>query len=174
MNWEQQLKAQAFLDGELPEGEAREIAALVRRDAAAAALLAELENTRRALAGSEPGLSVPETREFYWSKIERDIRKLEPAAATSPAPAFNWRHLLWPLGATAVCFAVLMAVASRVERTAQPVVVAEADSPVVETMQPDSEAATYRDEADNTTLVWFSKSDDNSPPAQTPAASPEP
>ena len=47
MTNEQQLKLQAFLDGELPEREAREILAWTQRDSAAAALLAELKNTRR-------------------------------------------------------------------------------------------------------------------------------
>ncbi len=78
MTHEQQLKLQAFLDGELPEREAREILAWTQRDGAAAALLAELKNTRAAMAKSEPHLSVPESREFFWSKIEREIQRLEP------------------------------------------------------------------------------------------------
>jgi len=41
MNQEQQLKLQAFLDGELPESEAREILAWTQRDSAAAGLLAD-------------------------------------------------------------------------------------------------------------------------------------
>ena len=75
MNEEQQLKLQAFLDGELPEREAREILAWTQRDGAAAALLAELKNTRQALVKSEPHLSVPESRDFFWSKIEREIQR---------------------------------------------------------------------------------------------------
>ena len=46
VNTEQQLKLQAFLDGELPEQEARDMAALVARDAEAADLVAELRHTR--------------------------------------------------------------------------------------------------------------------------------
>ena len=65
MNEAQQLKLQALLDGELPEREAREILAWTQRDGAAAALLAELKNTRQALAKSEPHLSVSESREFF-------------------------------------------------------------------------------------------------------------
>jgi anti-sigma factor RsiW len=75
MTNEQQLKLQAFLDGELPEREAREILAWTQRDSAAADLLAELKNTRAAMAKSEPHLSLPESREFFWSKIEREIQR---------------------------------------------------------------------------------------------------
>ena len=41
MNWEEQLKLQALLDGELPPDQARALSALVERDPAAADLLAE-------------------------------------------------------------------------------------------------------------------------------------
>ena len=81
MTNEQQLKLQAFLDGELPEREAREILAWTQRDRDAAALLAELKNTRQVMQKSEPHLSVPESREFFWSKIEREIQRGEPQAA---------------------------------------------------------------------------------------------
>ena len=79
------------------------MAALVARDAEAADLVAELRNTRRALAGFEPGLKVPESREFYWSKIERAIERQEPAP--EPAEAFLFLPgcggFLVPAGATA-------------------------------------------------------------------------
>jgi anti-sigma factor RsiW len=171
MNEEQQLKLQAFLDGELPAGEAREIAALVQRDAAAAALLAELKTTRAALAGAEPAASVPETREFYWSKIEREIRKLDPVESRRAAPLVSWRRLLWPISAAAVCFALVMIETSRMNQPeAVAAVSADTDAPIVEPAQAGSEAITYQDKADNTTLVWFAKSDDSFTPAQTPAA----
>ena len=54
MDYETQLKLQAFLDGELPEQEARDVAALVARDSEATDLLTELRNTRKALADFEP------------------------------------------------------------------------------------------------------------------------
>ena len=81
MTEEQQLKLQAFLDGELPDPEAHEVAAWLARDADATALLGELRNTQKALVDFEPELKVPESREFYWSKIEREIHRLEPTTA---------------------------------------------------------------------------------------------
>ena len=62
MKQELQLKLQAYLDGELPEGEAREVAGLLAQDAEARALLAELKNTRAALAGFEADIKLPESR----------------------------------------------------------------------------------------------------------------
>ena len=42
MKQEQEFKLQAYLDGELPEAEARQVADWVAKDAEAAALLSEL------------------------------------------------------------------------------------------------------------------------------------
>jgi len=85
MNQEQQLKLQAFLDGELAGSEAREILAWTQRDREAAALLAELKNTRQALLKAEPPLSLSESREFFWSKIEREIQRQQPRPETALA-----------------------------------------------------------------------------------------
>src|ERR1051325_978400 len=104
MTEEQQLKLQAFLDGELPENEAREMVSWIARDEEAKALHAELKNTRRAIKESEPIVRVPESREFYWSKIQREIERLEPVAE-EPAkisPFVFLRRLLVPISAAAV------------------------------------------------------------------------
>ena len=78
MNEELALKLQAFLDGELPEDEAREVSSLLARDADAAALHRELKNTRAAVVNFERPIQVPETREFYWSKISKEIERTAP------------------------------------------------------------------------------------------------
>src|ERR1700761_7589383 len=100
MTEEQQLKLQAFLDGELPEKDTREVAAWLAGDADATALLGELRNTRKALADYEPALKVPESREFYWSKIKREIERSTPVEAPAKGPSLfaSWRRILLPLG----------------------------------------------------------------------------
>jgi hypothetical protein len=75
------LKLQAWVDGELSKPEAARLAELVRSDKEAAALAAELTMTRGFLAGNEPEFKLPETREFYWNKIQRGI---ERAGADAP------------------------------------------------------------------------------------------
>ena len=85
MKDEQQLKLQAYLDGELPDSEVRAVADWIAKDAEAAGLLAELKNTRGALAGFEAEIKLPESREFYWSKIAREIERAERVEQSVPA-----------------------------------------------------------------------------------------
>ncbi len=157
MNTEQQLKLQAFLDGELPEGEAREILAWTQRDDDAAALLAELRNTRQALAGAGAHLSVPENREFYWAKIERQIRGAEPHPVRVPRGSVFalLRHLWLPTGALAALLIAGLVIYPQISPRHVAATVADADEPVVETTLANSEATTYRDAGGVATLVWF-------------------
>jgi len=104
MDYNAQLKLQAFLDGELPKAEASEMASLVTRDREAAALLEELRNTDKVLAGFEGGIELPESRDFFWSKVQREIQRLEaPAPKFAPASLLaRWRRLLVPASALAL------------------------------------------------------------------------
>jgi anti-sigma factor RsiW len=151
VNIEQQLKLQAFLDGELPEKEARDMAALVARDAEAADLVAELRNTRRALAAFEPVLKVPESREFYWSKIERALGRQEPVPETASGVSLlaGFRRFLVPAGAAAAL--VIVAAVALVE-LGSPAGLARAET---ETTSADSGTFTYQDDSSGTTLVWL-------------------
>lgn len=110
MNVESQLKLQAYLDGELPAGEAGELKALLSRDAQAEALLTELKLTKAALAGNEPEIKLPESREFYWSKIKREIERAERAPASRPAAPWLtwWQKWVVPVSAMAVALVLLM------------------------------------------------------------------
>jgi anti-sigma factor RsiW len=164
MSEEQQLKLQAYLDGELPEREAQEILAWTRRDDEAALLLAELKHTRQAMAGAAPQMKVPESREFYWSKIAREIQRLEPQTTPEPRVSFYaaLRRFLLPASAVAtLVIAGLFAHFNTPQLGLQNV--ADADTPIVETAMADSDATTYRDASEGTTLVWFSSTTDDSP-----------
>jgi anti-sigma factor RsiW len=159
MSEEQQLKLQAFLDGELPEREEREILAWTQRDGAAAALLAELKNTRQTILKSRPQLSVPESREFFWSKIEREIRRLEPPAAARPDVSIfaALRRFLLPASAIATLVIAGMIAHFNVPKTVVESM-ADSDATTVETTLASTDATTYRDASEGTTLVWFSDS----------------
>lgn len=106
MNAESMLKLQSWVDGELPEAEARQVAQWVAGDREAQALAEELKMTRGVLAGNELQPALPESREFYWSKIERAIEQAEAAATTGGTERLPWilafRRLLVPLGGFAV------------------------------------------------------------------------
>lgn len=153
MTDEQQLKLQAFLDGELPEKDAREVAAWLARDADATALLGELRNTRHALADFEPAVKVPESREFYWSKIQREIQRLEPETAPAPVRSFSLmtllRRVIMPVGGLAVLAIAGVLAYNELSPGAPPVHVKAA-------MLADVGAFTYRDQAQGMTLIWLS------------------
>lgn len=101
------MKYQAFVDGELPESEARRVARSLETDADARALVAELRNSKAMLTGNEPDVKLPESREFYWGKIQRQIECMdrEPAGAAMgrwSAMLAGWRRFVAPLAGVAV------------------------------------------------------------------------
>src|SRR5512138_813224 len=99
IDYTEQLKLQAYLDGELPEAEARRMTDRLAQDPEAAALLTELRQTTEAVAAFEKEVRLPESREFYWSKIQREIqRQAQPApeAATLPDWLAALRRVLMP------------------------------------------------------------------------------
>jgi anti-sigma-K factor RskA len=105
MNQDLSLKYQAFVDGELSESEARRMAEAIENDADARALVAELRSTKTLLAGNEPEVALPESREFYWGKIQRQIERLEaePASAAGWSGVWTaWRRFVAPLAGVAV------------------------------------------------------------------------
>ncbi|MBC8095487.1 MAG: hypothetical protein H7Y43_06725 [Akkermansiaceae bacterium] len=152
MNEEEQLKLQAFIDGELPENEAREVSAWLARDEEATALSRELRNTRQALKSSEAQVRLPEAREFYWSKIQRDIERSErPPALARRATLFEtFRRVLVPAGAIATLAIIGMLAGKQFGFSPLN------GSPDTEMTVADSGAFTYHDYANGTTLVWVS------------------
>src|SRR5262252_1174750 len=145
MDTEVELKLQAFLDGELSESEATEVAKLLAQDQQAVLLLAELRNTRQSLVGFEKGVTLPESREFFWSKVEREISRLEaaPRPVEKPSLLEGWRRFLVPAGAVAALMTVVfIAIGPNGADT-----LAQTDA------RDDSGAFTYRDENSGTTLV---------------------
>ena len=133
MNPEDQLKLSALLDGELPPDEARALSALVERDSAAAALLAELRTTRQSLRSGEAPASITESREFYWSKIARDIERQECRSPAQPQSGLlTWLRLL-VLPATVVVVLVIVGISLRNHaRPASPVAAGHQPAPPAE------------------------------------------
>jgi anti-sigma factor RsiW len=149
MDYNAQLKLQAYLDGELAEGEARELAAGLAQDQEAAALLAELRHTREAVRGSEQVRTLPESREFYWSKIGRAIERAE-APAPQPAGVSGWvgvlRRFLVPVtGLALLVVAGFITTRGTVEPTSS-----------METAVSDPGALVYHDYSAGATFVWLS------------------
>lgn len=107
MNQELALKYQAFVDGELSESEARRMAQVLESNADARALVAELRNSKAMLSGNEPEVTLPESREFYWGRIQRQIECMEREPVDAPAGRWRaalagWRRFVAPLAGVAV------------------------------------------------------------------------
>lgn len=151
MDFDAQLKLQAFLDGELPEAEAREVVSWIARDEEAKALHAELKNTRKAIKDSEANARLPESREFFWSKIEREIQRLEPVAQTarSVSPFEFLRRLLVPVSAFAVIVVAGLITYNQFGFGGN------SYSPETEVAMANSSAFTYHDYSAGMTLVWL-------------------
>ncbi len=148
MDQDWQLKVQSFVDGQLNEAGMSEIAALIARDPDVAALVRELKHTRQALAGGESLRPLPESREFYWSKIERQIARMEPESSV-PVTASSLvllRRWLLPAGGVATLVAVgfFLAGGSGTQAGSQ----WQAEYAGVS-------ALTYYDYEEGTTLMWL-------------------
>jgi negative regulator of sigma E activity len=164
MNEEFEIKLQSYLDGELPVREAAEVARTLDVDAGARALFEELRTTRQWLRGNEPEHALGESREFYWTGIEREIRRLEAADAVESRPAAGWVALLrqWatPLaGAAVVALAlVIFSVPDSREEADEYRYLAE-----VENNTEAMSAISFRAQSENMFVVWISERYEESP-----------
>jgi anti-sigma factor RsiW len=157
MDYKAQLKLQALLDGELTPMEAGEVTRWATEDREAAALLEELRNTRSALAGFETEVRMPESREFFWSKIEREIQRLDKPAPEPIRESLLTRIRRFLVPASAVA-AVLMAGLMLNHLAGPPGGTATV---ATETALADSGAFTYHDFNAGATLVWLGYPADN-------------
>jgi anti-sigma factor RsiW len=156
MNQELQWKLQAHLDGELSPGENAEVAALMQKDSTARDLYTELQQTSVALKPNELERRLPESREFFWSKIEREIQKLEAAPAVSESTpwwlTFVRRHAAAVSG-FGVATALLVVAAFQMNFVPSHDPLEEIENPLA-----GSSAFSFRSESQKMTFVWISDS----------------
>ena len=157
MKSEMQLKVQAYLDNELSPAEARKVGAWISSDLEGRELYNELKETRETLAQNEPALTMPESREFFWSKIERGIASAEREPARTEARPW-WTRFLAPVAGTVALFALLLTV---VDRGAGRSPMASAQSPSDLPLHQfeegqDVSTITFRSESEGVTVVWLS------------------
>ncbi len=164
MNHEQQLQLQAYLDGELTDREARKVSDLLASNQEAQSLFAELQFTKTAIVKNELELKLPETREFFWSKIQRDIRQAEAttARAHQPIPILSWlQRILVPAASVALIAIVGVLMMNRSTDSFNPssmvMHVGEVEAPASE-----MGTMTFRSEAERMTVVWVYDRTDSS------------
>lgn len=164
MNSDTQLKIQAYLDNELSPGEARKLAAMLSSHREAQDLYAELRATKEAIRTNEPERKLEDSRDFYWSQLQRRIvnAEREPAPKTSPL----WVRWLAPVVGTAALFALLTVVmnpgARLSGRSEQTISAASPVHPVqgeIEDLVPEISSVTFRSEEHGVTVVWLTSRD---------------
>jgi hypothetical protein len=149
-----ELKLQAYLDGELPTAELAALEELLSSHTELRLLLEELRLTSIALKGNEQDLKVPETRDFYWSKIARQIetgsRRQETVYQSVSGNLWvSWirRHLLGLTGTGfAFCLALLIMTPSK------QVAMKESE---MELASDDMASYTYNDQQEQVKMVWL-------------------
>ena len=152
---ETELKLQAYLDGELSSGEAKAIAGMLGRDVCAQGLYQELRIAQSLLPGNELERMLPESREFYWSKIQRQIDRVESTQADGlPEEAASrwWPRFLAPAGLLAA-LAVFVAVVLRSPEGGGTFLALD-DSHEIETPLEETSSFSFRSEAAAMTVVW--------------------
>ena len=151
LNRETQLKVQAWLDGELGQADVAGVLRQVREDPRAAALARELKLSRKWLGVGEPLRPLPETRDYFWGKIAREIGSGE-ASGTRAEPTSGWGSWLRWLVPAAAALAVLMAVVLfRPVAAPRSVGVRPAE---IETPLDDLGSFSFRSDSEQMTIVW--------------------
>ncbi len=147
MKQDLQLKVQAWLDGELPDHEARRIAEWVSRDAEAAALAAELGGIRQAMFRNEEAVALDDSRPFYWSRIQRQIQLEAGFRRADGLPwSARWRKFTAAMaGLTALTCVLVMAVQHAGSPTFDEICVTGEGM----------EAVTFHDQSAQLTVVWL-------------------
>ena len=121
MKTEMLLKIQSWVDGCLSARESAEMERFMAANPDAQALAGELRMTKLAFVGNESAMTLPESREFFWSKVQREIARQEAAGVPVESAGFFvagwWRKLLVPVTSVAglALVAVLVTVATRTE-----------------------------------------------------------
>ena len=152
MTDETRFRVQAWVDGELPESAAADASRLIQTDPAAARLAQELGMVRSWLAAGEAPRSLPESREFYWSKLQRALEGTGTGATATdggPVPSLRWLRWLLPAGLAAALAVVLYTAKPPPPQNAG-LTSTEIDSP-----QEDWGTITFRSDREQMTVVWI-------------------
>lgn len=145
MKHDDALRLQAWMDGQLT-GDAAAAAEALARTPEGGRVLAGLRQAREQAHAAAAEWPLPETREFFWSKVRRDIEALDRAPAPAARP--GWLRWLVPAGAAAA-----LAVFFLVRPPAAPAPAGLAgqrlDAPL-----DDMRAMVFHSQSDGVTVVW--------------------
>jgi hypothetical protein len=121
-------------------------------------LCAELKLAKALLAGNEPELKLPETREFYWSKIQRQIEHADLTQAAARTPFWlTWRRYFAPIGGVAIV--ALLAVFSMKFYDVGLEDASNHHLAEIENLSEHAGSLSFRSQSENMFVVWVYKKD---------------
>lgn len=157
---EQYLELQAYADGQLdqleglPPGRRAELERMMADDAEARGLVEGVRSLSQLVRANEPVHTVPASREFYWSQIQRKIDSAERAGTRAQTPAsprgFWLRWWLPVLGASAVAVTSFL-----VSVGGLPITRAFGETAVSDRGSDSSGAVVFRSESEGVTICWL-------------------
>ena len=153
MKHEFELKIQAWVDGELAPAESQKIARRLQEDPQAGRLAQQMRLLKQWMAGNEAHIVVPESRQFYWSQIER---RIQAEAAKAPVLCAPWWIRVWRLAAPLAGVAAMAAGVVFALNQWRPSNTFDDVSATADGM----EAVTFHDQAAGMTVVWLQDSQD--------------
>jgi anti-sigma factor RsiW len=152
MNRDFQLKLQAYLDGELFPQETEKVIHSLRTDPEALALHEELKLTKSLLQGNELEIKLGESREFYWSKICREIGRDNQRKGPGPLRRLlSWRWFV-PVGGVVALLAIFAALSVK---NGSPSLQRLASAQETETHLEDMSLISFRSESEGISVVWL-------------------
>jgi len=159
---ELELKLQAYLDSELHGKGRQEIEVVLKTDSVARKLLEELKAVKAVLADNELEISCPESREFYWSQISREITPTATAAThSSPSILELFKRYALPSGMVAVISIVLLLFINNKQNDQRAETSPLDESEIlfglnleIDTDFLDASTITFRSESEAMTVVW--------------------
>jgi len=152
MKTETCLEIQAYVDGELDASRRTTVEHLCATDPEARQLSEGLAALRTAVRAHEPEFQVPETREFYWSQIQRRMSAASAAAPVTVAGSAwtQWMRWLVPLAGAAAVVSLL----TLPSREGQTTATLASMSPTPKYAAPAS-SIVYRSDTDGVTVHWI-------------------
>ncbi len=164
MKLESELNLQSYLDGELSNRQARKTAAWIAGDQAAQQLLTELTMAKTAVCSGELEIKLPETREFYWSKIEREILRPQPIQPKQRLGFLTaWRRFLVPLAGAAMVTFLTIYTFKIYDGAEDP----QRHLAVVENLSEHTGAYSFRSQSEKMFVVWvYNRSEEAIPEAE--------
>jgi len=154
-----QLKVQALVDGELTGREAEVLRQRIDNDAVLQQLHAKLTQMHGLIADSELPRPLPESSDFYWSKISQAIEREECAGerTTRSIPVSRWllRWLAPLVGVSAVVLLLTLR-----QPTAPDLGIMLSGDHELELSSDEIDVMTYNTDDDSMSIVWLDYSMD--------------